>query len=93
MTSQIISAVLQAAVGLAMMIAAALFAAGCSALPVSTQTPVVNVTCSWNATEGAMVEDNDCLIDRATSGGEQDSTGNRIDSQVEADVSVPVSGL
>ena len=88
----ITSIVTQAVIGLAMM-AAATCMGGCSALPVSTQTPVVNVTCSYSLAEGALAEDNDCLIDRATSGGEQQSTGNEIEAPVDATVSPQVSGL
>ena len=88
--NSLLSSTVQAIIGLAMVVAAALMGSGCSALPVSTQTPVVNVTCSWNAAEGAALEDNDCLIDRATSGGEQESTGNRIVAPVDANVDANV---
>lgn len=49
---------------------------GCSTGPqLPVTTPVVNVSCTWNA-ELARVEDNDCLIDRASAEGRSRTTGN-----------------
>lgn len=80
----VISSAIQAIVGLALIAAAALLGSGCGVTPTPTQQPVVTVSCTWNAAEGAAFEDNDCLVDRPQTAGSQNTTGNQVDVPVDA---------
>lgn len=68
-------------------LAAALLAAsgllsqtGCSTGPqLPVTTPVVNVSCTWNAGDVSLLEDNDCLIDRSSAEADAQTTGMEVE--------------
>jgi len=58
--------------------ALALTLAGCSSgpqLPISTVPQ--NITITFTATDGGMIEDCDVMLDRSGAGSQQDTLGNR----------------
>lgn len=88
-----------AALAIGLLILAAALSVATTACSAGPQLPIVTtpitITCSWTAApDGGHLEDNDCMVDRATSSSAAETTGNRArDVAVTPTVTTSVSAI